>query len=363
MDAILSVQYLVDNAGSWHEQLLTLTKYANERYEEYMEEYKRVLTHARAKKAKSPSISSIHSDKEEVDLLGVPPRISTPQLSELIEYNPLEAGNRFIYAQAHRKRKPGTSIRSNVSGPRVVRGKKLVIIYYDGHIQSELDKLVRAYGAARNNLRKGRLTYTASKGLFLPSTTRRQDNHLGSSKVPLLVKQTSETSLISTTSPPTGEAAFGQIDKELEQVQSLCENAAHQAIRDGDISRELTDAASKIQVVLATAQSALDMFKADKARSEEEVQNMENRSVSDSTSIQSTLCEKSSLEALNIFHKTLPPVVETLETMKRPVLAAAVSAPSAPLITDSIEVDDGDEDDESFEMDIDISNYRVGARR
>lgn len=190
-------------------------------------------------------------------------------------------------------------------------------------------------------------------------------DHSKTKPLPALTKQTSETSLISTAAPPKGEAAFTQIDKELEQIQSLCETAAHQAIRDGDINKELTEAASKLRVVIAMAESALELFKAEKAKSDEDALSPENHSVSDSTSIQSTLCEKPSVEALTVSHKTLPPVVETLESPKRPPIPTAASAPMAPLLTDAIEVDDDDDedDDEDVDFDMKISNYRLTARR
>jgi len=219
MDPVSSFQHLVDHLPTWQSQIADLTKYATERYEGYVAEYARLLHQVKVKKQKSASIASANESDNETPIPGQAEQQSTsPQPLEPIELNPLEAGNRLIYTQAQRKRKPDTSLRSNASGPRVIRSKKMVIIYYDSHIQMELDKLVKACGAARNNLRKGKLSYNAAKGFTLPALSRRYDN-LGpnnlSKLAPRLAKTSSDSSPSSTTESVGGEAAFAKLDKEI----------------------------------------------------------------------------------------------------------------------------------------------------
>lgn len=370
IDAISSFQHLVNNVPQWKAQISELASYAAGRHDEFVAEYSRLVHHVKGRRKKSASIASIRSSDEEQqerdDAEDLP---RSPRPSELAGMNPLEAGNRFIYAQAHRKRKPGTSMRSNASGPRAYRNKQMAVIYYDSHIQAELDKLVKGFGAARNTLRKGKNAYTAAKGFALPSLSRRYEtfDYLVPNTIsrphPRLSKASTETSVPTATDARNGDEAFATTDKELEQIQALCETAAHQAIRDGDCKVELQEAVSKLDVLFAMAESTLVMLSTEKQkRDEEEAQAGENASVSDNTSTQSTLCEKPSIEAMSKAHKILPPVIESLENLKRPPLPTAISAPTAPLVADTIEVDDND-DDSSVDIDLNITNYRSAGRR
>ena len=371
-DAISSFQHLVDNVPQWKIHISELASYTTKRHEEFVADYSRLLHQVKARKKKSVSVASIRTSvDEQQDPDEAEEPLRSPRPSELADISPLEAGNRFIYAQAHRKRKPGTSMRSNTSGPRAYRSKQMVVIYYDSHIQTELDKLVKGFGAARNMLRKGKNAYAAAKGFVLPSLGRRYEtldslvSNMASKYQPRVAKASSQTSAITTaTNSGSGDEAFVTTDKELEQIQTLCETAAHQALRDGDCKVELRKAASKLDVVLAMAESTLDMLKDEKQkRDEEEAQAGEDTDMSHATSTQRTSSEKAPIEVMSKAHKFLPPVIETLETLKRPALPIT-SAPGAPLSTDTIEVDDDDDnDDSSVDIDLNITNYRAAGRR
>lgn len=371
MDAISSFQHVVENVPQWKTQLTELSTYAAAKHEEYVAEYARIINNVKHKRQKSASVASIRTgdeEEEEVEIADIPSR--SPQPSDLAEINPLEAGNRFIYAQARRKRRPGTSLRSNASGPRHTNSKQMVVILYDSHIQSELDKLVKGFGAARNNLRKGRNAYTVGKGFSLPGLSRRYDMdnlvpNLMSRSSPRLTKAQSDTTLVTSTNPPSAESGFATTDKELDSIQSLCETAAHQAIRDGDCKVELRDAKGKLDALLALAESTLELLKAEKEKEdEEEALSGEGSGASQNTSAQSTLCEKPSSEAMYSQHKVLPPVIESLGSLKRPPLATISSAPAGPITIDAIEVDDDDDDDDSsMDIDLNLASYRSPGRR
>lgn len=374
MDPAASFEHIIEHVPSWRSQLVDLSNHAARKHEEYVAEYSRLLHRAKAKRAKSASLASLRTtdQEEQADVssqLQTP--LKSPQPSELVEISPLEAGNRFIYAQAHRKRKPGTSMRSNASGPRNFRSKQMVVVYYDSHIQCELDKLVKGFGAARNNLRKGKNAYTVTKGFTLPALSKRYEGTESlvygtiAKSGPRLAKAHSEPTVSSTATGISGDTAFQRADKELEVIQSLCETAAHQVIRDGDCNVELKDAAGKLDSLLTFARSALELFKAEqKKKDDEEGQTADRGSVSDGTSTQSTLCEKPSFEGMGMQPKILPPLLESMDYPKRPSLPTTVSAPPGLVATDTIEVDDEeeDDDDESIELDLDMSKYRAAAR-
>lgn len=355
IDAVSSFQHVVDNCPQWESQLSELAVYAAGKYDEFVSEYKKVMHQVKQKRQKSNSIASIQSE-------AVSPGedLKSPQLSDFVEIDPMEAGNRYLYAQAQKKRRAGTSLRSNASGVRNVRSRKNVIVYYDSHIQSELDKLVRAFGAARNNLRKGKNAYTVSRGFSLPSLSRRYDitNRMTTAGGKLQPTKTQSDTALTTTSTPSVDTSFVTVDKDLEAIQSLCESAAHQAIRDGDCSAELNEALAKLEAVLSSVVPILDLVKMemDSIASESRPEG----STSSNISTQSTLYEKTSTDA---FEKTESSDIISSDALKRPVLATFASAPQ-PLAVDTIEVDDDEDDDgSSLDLPMDFANYRTVSRR
>lgn len=368
MDAVSSFAYIVDNIPRWKEQVTQLSTYTTQKHDEFRTEYTRLVSKAKPRRIKSPSICSIHTDKD-IDLMetddGTGNVTSPPNLTEI---SPFEAGNRYIYAQANKKQKPGTSIRSGASGPMKFRSKQMVVIYYDSHVQNELDTLVKSIGGSRNNLRKGKAAYTVKKGFQLPSLGRRFDGsspsaalegirtmsmYRKSSKLPAMKSEPS----IATDTTPTGEAAFKQADKDLEACQNLCETAAHQFLRDGDCKLELDTVLQNFNRVSELAQTTLESLKTEETQDEAMA---ESSSMNSSTRAESetTLVEKPSRELLNFSRKLAPRSSQTFMT-DRPVLPTINSAPPA---TTEIEVDDEDEDSDQSSIEIDMSKYRVTNR-
>ena len=374
IDAVASFTYLTDNIPSWLEQLAALTKRTTEKHAEFVAEYTSVLTQIKRnpKRVKSPSLQSIHSKGDQsIDVPQVdPPNEDTlPQPPDPIDINPLEAGTKYLYAQAQKKRKPNSSIRSGASGPQKYRSKHQVIIYYDAHVQNELDAMVKAVGVARNNLRKGRNALNASRGFQLPTLSRKLDPFSLSPSLESIRAQAISRSSpalsgkygLSTSSqgPANGdEACFTDTDKMLETIQGLYETAAHQFLRDGDCKKELETAKDELNTVLEKAKPTVEALK-EKAKTDEEAGKQE----ADDSDSEITLCNKPSTEQLKIVSsKTTPSVLQTLDDVKtRNILPPPVEPlPTAGM---TIEVDDDASDDGSV-GEIDISQFRMtNARR
>lgn len=358
MDATSSFQHVVDSHSEWKSQLAALTVHAASKYDEYISEYKKVMHQVKQKRQKSDSIASIHSDTD------TPAEdLKSPQLSDFIAIDPMEAGNRFIYAQAQKKRRAGTSLRSNASGVRNVRSRKMVIIYYDSYIQAELDKLVRAFGAARNNLRKGRNAYTASKGFPLPTLNRRYDmtNRTVSTAVGSKIQgNKAQSDVVVLPESPSIEQSFTNTDKEIEAIQSLCESAAHQAIRDGDCSVELNQALVKLDALLVTVIPVLEHIKAEKTSLSLVDRQNEVTKASANVTTQSKLFEKNSIEGIT---RLISQDMASSNLPKKPSLPTTPSA-HQPLAMDAIEVDDDEDDDgSSLDLPLNFANYRNANRR
>lgn len=369
-----SFVYLLDNIPTWRTSIDSLLLHAAEKHAEFVAEYARLVNEAKPRRRRNPSNASIHTgddnsatdpaiNADSVDVLSSPdPRYTSP----------LEAGNKYLYAQARRKRKPGPSIRSGASGPQKFRNKNHVVVYYDGYLQEQLDSMVKQVGVARNNLRKGKAALAAATGFRLPTLTSKASHGLSMlddvrpalmtrTSAPVLPGKKLNVSLTSSTSTDN-ESSFLRADKELEQIQSFCETAAHQSLRDGDCRSELDHIRQKFDALLVQATMTADSLK--KLQEEQDVSQADSPE-SDQTlklTADAKLSSQPSFELLNApslnVTKDLNPLGFGLRPeglFSAPALSTApTGGDTAALTSDTIEVDDAS-DQESIV--VDLSQY------
>ena len=376
MDAVSSFLHLTNNIPTWLEQLQVLTKYTADKNAEFVMDYKRIVNQLKPSRVKSPSLASIHSDHESAHQIQIDPQsgLSIPPRPDLVDVDPLEAGNRYLYAQIQRKRKATSSMRSGASGPQNFRTKNQVIIYYDSHVQEQFESMVKAVGVARNNLRKGKNALVASRGFALPSLARRPN---GISSTPSL--DSMRHTAMSRSSPvipgskymlrtrpqePTSqdELAFAEADKSLESLQALFETSAHQFLRDGDCRVELRMATGTLESVLRLAKSTAESLQDFANREAEKAQHQDVESdAPPSISTSSQTDQSPSLQSHSSFepvYKLGPTSIHrTLEEMKARGLISPPAVPestaaSMPTVDMAIEVDDGSEGTSIDELDI-----------
>jgi hypothetical protein len=269
MDAHSSFIYLLESIPTWRASTAALASHAATKREEFAAEYTRRVHQIKTKRKRTASMTSIHtSDIPAIDEEVTKPKDTisnqTPDLGQL---DPFEAGNRCLYAQARRKKKQGPSIRSSASGAQKFRNKHHVIVMYDGHVQEELDSLVRKLGNGRNNIRKGRLDLAASKGFQLPRLSGRDLRGIDvprsgnmSRSTPTLASKVRREPVIRL-NEDDDEAHFTYADRQLESIQGLFETAAHQFLRDGDCESELKLVMGKFDALLARANVASEALK------------------------------------------------------------------------------------------------------
>jgi hypothetical protein len=296
MDATTSFEFLTDNLPQWIQQAQELSVHASQKHAEYVAEYSRRLAFTKPAKPRTPSLDSFHSHRE-APLHSSPqhlnlPSQSTPEPStpDALHISPLEAGNKYLVAQAQRKRKLSSSIRSGASGPQKFRSKHMAVIFYDAYLQEQLDGLVKSIGGARNNLRKGKLSRSATRGFQLPYVRRATDpngngvpptnGYKRALTPPITISTEPAPQLVNPT--PTADEAFANADKHLEAAQNLCETAAHQVLRDGDCSIELTSVVTKLHSVLELAIAAVAQLREEHAEQEEEEQGQKQSEVTSS---------------------------------------------------------------------------------
>ncbi|KIW33953.1 uncharacterized protein PV07_00764 [Cladophialophora immunda] len=280
MDAHSSFVFLIDNLPTWRASIEALSAHAAENHAKFAAEYSQLVNQVRPKRRKTPSISSIHTHEQEQgdDQAHTVQSADGPSSSDPRPINPLEAGNKYLYAQARKKRKPGPSIRSGASGPQKFRNRHQVVVYYDGYLQEQLDAMVKQIGIGRNNLRKNKAAFAAARGFRLPTFTARTSHGLS-----MLDDIRSSTISRSTSALVPGknrvparnaatsneEASFLQMDEELQQIQELCETAAHRFLQDGDCKTELESMLQKFDALVPQASAAAESVKKVQEESQE----------------------------------------------------------------------------------------------
>lgn len=382
-----SFVYLVENIPDWQQEITTLSERTSTKNSEFKAEYIRLVNQIRPRRKKSPSLASIHTldDLEQATSERSFPSAGPSDSNDLpsppnrVEIDPFEAGNRYLYAQARRKRKPGTSVRSGASGPQKFRNKNQVVVYYDGCVQERLDALVKQLGSGRNNLRKGKNALVAAKGFQLPKLGRGairgydsiEDirSILTSRSTPLLPSGKKATSTVQSDTPDH-EVTFFQIDKALESVQSLCEVAAHQFLRDGDCQTEMNTIKQKLGEILTRATTTAEVLKtlADDQLQTSKLDADDRSLVSgisqhDSDSIVSVEPSFTGIPKINAH--TPFGITHTLDDMK--ARGAFFGGPEissgshqGPLVADDIEVDD---DSDQEDIMVDITAFRLAKAR
>lgn len=342
MDATASFQYLVDNVLTWKQSVDDLQTYIRQKYDERADDYEQHLDESQPKRRKSASMASLHSDDD-------------------------NSNRKPLSRQAQRQRRPRGSIRSNASGHQRFRSRRNVVIFYDSHIQSELDKLVKSYGVARNNLRKGKNAYVASHGFGLPALRRQHHNASSSSprtgsKPATQLSKSATVSVVVAVDPVSDPlkdvTVFARADQQMQFVQDLCEKAAHQIIREGDCKMELEKASQGLQTLFSVAESMLDALKQEEQRQEQESTDDGDMFSTLSIPAAAKTYRRPSLTTMSVLPKVQEPQVSPcLPGTIASLVSAPAVIPSVPIQGQAIEVDEDEESGDDY-IDVAISNYR-----
>ncbi|KAK4494591.1 hypothetical protein PRZ48_013947 [Zasmidium cellare] len=334
-DALACFTSLLENVPGWIADLESILKSAAERQEEIVfanrpedEEEAVVVSSVKKAKSKSSSLKSRRSvddreeGKEEAQNDGL---LARPQLKHLTNSDALRL--------SQRKRKTASVCSGNESGPSKFRARAAAVVYYDGETQKQFEKLVRTVGSTRNAIRKGKMSAKVDSLSRSGSSGSEASCSSG------------DDSAKSNYRPPRGfgrndgTEVFDRVDGRLEKAQNLCERAAHQVLRDGDCTLEVTNAKEHFGEALKMAEAEIPVLqkKADKAaerrrrseerrRAEEEAEEEKRRS-------------------------------QLSETIRNAV--SNVTYPGeGKLEVDHLEVDDDDDDDEA---EFDIGNIQFAG--
>ena len=228
-----------------------------------------------------------------------------------------------------RKRKEPSLSSGRQSGPSKLRSRTMIVVTYDGQIQTAFEQLVRMIGTGRNMLRKAKMSAKMEAMAALAADDDDDDDddsnailskigyrHRGGFR-PLRMVETTGTPV----------ERFDAADKALEEAQALCERAAHQSLREGDCRKELEGVRRHFSEVAEIAKSEVARYAAQKLvaneREQREAANQESRP------------EKRSTVLLpDVDKKMMPAVIPP---------AIPVYNPNSKIV--DIEIDDEEDDD------------------
>ncbi|CRG84382.1 hypothetical protein PISL3812_01674 [Talaromyces islandicus] len=243
LDALQCFTSISENVPAWITRVTDLAAHTAKKHAEFSEEYKKLAADSQAQpRRKNSSVHSIRS-------------------SSALRIEAAAAAAAALNPQSKREG-DGVSIPSDQVS-RVSRQRPKVVIRYDHHTQKELEQVVRDIGAARNSIRKGKMSQVMRRpNLTMEMFSRRSRDSLRGPSLPMdslvRVQAPRET-------PTQQESSFDFTDKQLEAAQSLCERAAHQFIRSGDCSTQLSTILDKFNLVLNTAREETTRLHAEKA--------------------------------------------------------------------------------------------------
>ncbi|KAH7035602.1 uncharacterized protein B0I36DRAFT_240167 [Microdochium trichocladiopsis] len=166
-------------------------------------------------------------------------------------------------AVVHRKEKT-ESMLSAQDVARKYLSKTMVIVYYDSWVQSFFEELVKFVSASRNLMRKAKMAAKVAEikrmaELEFPDD---EDEDGDDDDGKGLVAGNCRGIMGGRGGPPGAGDIYDQLDKGLEFVQSACEQAAHQFLREGDCTEQV----KKIRARLAaTGESATKQLAQGKA--------------------------------------------------------------------------------------------------
>ncbi|KAJ4351721.1 uncharacterized protein N0V89_007064 [Didymosphaeria variabile] len=181
-----------------------------------------------------------------------------------------------------RKRKEPSLLSGQQSGPSKLRSRTMIVVNYDGQIQTSFEHLVRAIGTGRNMLRKAKMAAKMDAMAAMAGSSDDDDDDddsssaimakigyrhrgLSSMRARGMMRMTEGTS-------STPVERFDTADKALEEAQALCERAAHQSLREGDCRKELDGVRRHFNEVVELAKTEVARYNVQKLAANEKQQ-------------------------------------------------------------------------------------------
>ncbi|KAG7286993.1 hypothetical protein NEMBOFW57_006493 [Staphylotrichum longicolle] len=188
------------------------------------------------------------------------------------------AGQARARATLRKRQRTDSVVSADGAAPKY-RTRSMIIVYYDSYVQLFFEELVKFVSAGRNMMRKAKMAAKITKIKRLAELEAPADDSAPSSlsgdgpiaaapasaqnddEEPALhyvsTRRTGTGALMARTTrsayaragargmpgsgPPAPPDVYDELDRGLEYVQSMCEHAAHQFLRDGDCGEEVAN--------------------------------------------------------------------------------------------------------------------------
>lgn len=164
-----------------------------------------------------------------------------------------------------RKRHRSQSIVSVEGNPAAYRSRSMIIVYYDSYVENFFEELVKFVSASRNLMRKAKMAAKVAQIKKMAEMDNNddddddEDSDMPARALPSLRYLSASRSAAMSPSLARmrgaragaggGDAStdfYDKLDKGLEYVQSMCERAAHQFLRDGDCNEEINNITTRL---------------------------------------------------------------------------------------------------------------------
>ncbi|KAL6355057.1 hypothetical protein LRP88_11534 [Fusarium phalaenopsidis] len=137
-----------------------------------------------------------------------------------------------------------------------------IIVFYDSDVQGFFDALVRFVSSSRNQMRKAKMAARVAQIKKLAERDMSEDASNSEDESPPLQYMSSRRfgpMSISPNVPNNGPPdVYGNLDKGLEFVQSLCERGAHLFLRNGNCNDEISKVQKRLSEVLEMANKEME---------------------------------------------------------------------------------------------------------
>ncbi|KAK2031396.1 hypothetical protein LX32DRAFT_280777 [Colletotrichum zoysiae] len=191
-------------------------------------------------------------------------------------------------AVVEKRPRPDSVMSTEEDAPAKYRSRKLVLVYYDSYVESFFEELVKFVSASRNLMRKAKMAAKVatirrlaereqpegddaeSAGDLQPDTT--DGAGAASDALPSLRYMSTRRMGPNGRRGPsyarsgpggammgdTGPDAYDELDKCLEYIQNQSEHAAHQFLRDGDCTEEISNIQRRLAETKDLAQKEME---------------------------------------------------------------------------------------------------------
>lgn len=233
----------------------------------------------------------------------------------------------------------------------------MIPVYYDSMYQQAFEAMVKNISTARNCLRKGKNAAAfkarlASFGMTSPASPPIYGNHSAQSTPKIMMPTLGQPIPSGRSDANNSTMGFIEVDRDLEEAQNLCENAAHQMLREGDCQHELKGMRKRFLSCAETTKRELERL-----HSEAYVEVLTIEAVESEAPIKLPLplaIERPVTNEQFMFDEKFP---QALPTKMAPL---ALTEIQLPVSTGTMEVDD---DSSAESIQIDIAAMRRTMRR